>query len=859
MEDLSATGLRPGGKISTRSRPTTRTGTPSLALLHTRNSRTTENSARATENSARAGTNDGDTISILSMQDSEELELPGSDVLSIQDSEEFKFPDSDGIQSVVASVRSLGNSRKETISVFSLPKSEGLLPYPGAADYGAWLENQFNNNIIPYGTACLLREMHITDDKMIQFSQDVMTASDYLEILQPELYEKSRGVLGEIRTIWRFIKLMQHHPNIDPWSYNAYLAIRTKYKRLDQQHYPSVSYLRQHDHPTPNDEEEEANQSDKKFFFQNELETVTNQDEDTHCHYRSNNPPQMMSGEEHLGDNSWIWGDGTSVPRERKELPEEKENVLMSDEHPYFLKQHWRQRVSNPPPLKGHRNPRVREKKVSQKHQEEQMYKIKDYLQDKEYSSHSKRSKLSNSSSRSNQFKQNTPRSRPILSDKITWNGKRTTFKQYSEAIEGHILQVGGGYLINKEFIKKYKIFAERGEDYFMSGSFTEDYCDVSSSQACLDRTYLYGMLLSSNRRGGERHILLKYKNKHDGIMAWIEFNEKYAYNGSEEVRVTILEKRVHNHYPKDTPNQPPEEYLADLQADLQELNMLLPEEYMYKDDSRKCKFLYKNMMYTYRQFDFLLMPCLDSGKTFEETCRYLRSNFLWYNHHVPKEDDSDSDVGQMNRGIVQQESTGDSGCDKTGEVRRNYLCNTHTTEDDSDSDSEDGQTEDDSESEDGQTQSRNVKPASTGDSGCDKIGENTHSGVCEKTKEKNTNSGENCEKTKKKNTNSGENKEKGKNTSSGESRETGEDITLGGSYGYAIKGKIIDEKILGYRDQRDHDRDKRDQKQKQNKKKKIKKKAQKKKKKTPKKKIKIKKKTPKKKIKTKNKIKRRK
>jgi hypothetical protein len=737
---LSATGLRPGGNISARKRLTTHTGT---------------------------GTNDGDTISVLSMQDSEDFEYITHDT----------GKGLDGIQSV-AYVRSLSNSRKETISVFSAI----LIPYPGAAEYGEWLETQFNNNIIPPGTAILLQEMDVTDDEMIQKSQD-MDAYHYLELLKPELYEKSRNVFGEIKTIWRFIKLMQEkQPNDELWSYNEYLHLRTKYKRLDQHHYPPVSHLRQHDYPTQNDDKEQDNQSDKTapsyhMISQNDLDKANNRDENTHCHYRSNNNHKRMLGEEPLGDNSRIWGDGTSVTRERKELPEEKENVLMSDENPYFLKQHWRQRVSNPSPLKGHRNPRVREKKVSQRHQEEQMYKIKDYLQDKEYSSHSKRSKLSSYSSRSNQFRQSTPRSRPQLSDKIMWNGKRSTFKQYSEAIEGHILQVGGGYLINKEFIKKYKIFAERGEDYFMSGSFTEDYCDISSSQACLDRTYLYGMLLSSNRRGGERNILLKYKNKHEGIMAWIEFNEKYEYNGSEEVCMEILEERIRIKYAKDNP-KPADEYLEDLQADLQELDALLPEEYK---DSKKCRLLYRNMMCRDKPFTYLVQMCKDSRKTFKDACQYLRRNYLYYKHKQEDDSDSDSEDGQTNSRNVQQASIGDNGCNKTGEITR--MIQEIAVELDVDEEVElDMFEEQNTEI----LEAKQIKTSQSGEMmkerGNTNSEENTHSGVCEKTKEKNTNSGEN--------------KEKGKNTSSGESRETGEDINLGGSCGYTNTEKMKSDRL---------------------------------------------------------------
>jgi hypothetical protein len=270
--------------------------------------------------------------------------------------------------------------------------------------------------------------------------------------------------------------------------------------------YPPASHLRT---PTTFQQPIEAKPS-RQENVQDEKQTVApsyhtrsqyvnhNQDdsqkEETPSHYRSSHPKMFFDDEEDHFDDQKIWGDGgeTGVNRRKEELPENIEKVLMTEENPYFLKQHWRQRLSNPSPSKGHRSPRTGREREMSKQEIEQMYKIKDSLQDDAYSAHSKQSKMTTQSTRSNHFKQNTPKSRAKLGDKTMWNGKCASFKEYADAIEGHLLQVGAGYLISKKFMEKYKQFADRKEDYLISGSFGEDYNDISSSQACLDRTYLY-------------------------------------------------------------------------------------------------------------------------------------------------------------------------------------------------------------------------------------------------------------------------------------------------------------------------------------------------------------------------------
>ena len=92
-------------------------------------------------------------------------------------------------------------------------------------------------------------------------------------------------------------------------------------------------------------------------------------------------------------------------------------------------------------------------------------------------------------------------------------------------------------------------------------------------------------MLVSSNKKDGERKFILKYEASQDGIMAWIEFLRDYDNKGLEEVRMNKLESlfnvKYHSRYPGRFL-----EYIDTLQACLNELDTLLPGQ--YGDEQKK-------------------------------------------------------------------------------------------------------------------------------------------------------------------------------------------------------------------------------------------------------------------------------
>jgi len=75
---------------------------------------------------------------------------------------------------------------------------------------------------------------------------------------------------------------------------------------------------------------------------------------------------------------------------------------------------------------------------------------------------------------------------RSKLNDKVYWNGMRGTFSRFEKLIDGHLLQVGLNYLLDKHFQVEY---IEKGSAYYTSQDFKDRY-DTTEEQATWDRQY---------------------------------------------------------------------------------------------------------------------------------------------------------------------------------------------------------------------------------------------------------------------------------------------------------------------------------------------------------------------------------
>ena len=90
----------------------------------------------------------------------------------------------------------------------------------------------------------------------------------------------------------------------------------------------------------------------------------------------------------------------------------------------------------------------------------------------------------------SDRCKRNKPAKKRAKLDTLKWDGMSNSFRSFKTSLEGHLVQVGAGYMIKPRFIETYK---EEGIDYFTSEEFWTLY-KVSMAQALHDKEYLYGI-----------------------------------------------------------------------------------------------------------------------------------------------------------------------------------------------------------------------------------------------------------------------------------------------------------------------------------------------------------------------------
>src|SRR5687768_13021242 len=108
-----------------------------------------------------------------------------------------------------------------------------------------------------------------------------------------------------------------------------------------------------------------------------------------------------------------------------------------------------------------------------------------------------------------------------------------TTFNTFKAAVESHLMQVDALYLADPVFVHHYK---EHGPQCIVSGVIFERY-KVNPSQALYDRQYLFGIILSATTTLKNKTIL-KYNSIQDGILAWDELKQDFAYDGSIDLKL---------------------------------------------------------------------------------------------------------------------------------------------------------------------------------------------------------------------------------------------------------------------------------------------------------------------------------
>jgi hypothetical protein len=123
---------------------------------------------------------------------------------------------------------------------------------------------------------------------------------------------------------------------------------------------------------------------------------------------------------------------------------------------------------------------------------------------------------------------------RQVLPSKVIWDGTIDRFEVCRNNIEGHYGQIGAGYLFGSSFQKAY---LERGIDCYVD--FLHEV--PSASQIKKDVRSLHGILLSACQSGAGLRILMKNRDKQDGICSWCQLIQQYETDGHRNFRIKRL------------------------------------------------------------------------------------------------------------------------------------------------------------------------------------------------------------------------------------------------------------------------------------------------------------------------------
>lgn len=206
-----------------------------------------------------------------------------------------------------------------------------------------------------------------------------------------------------------------------------------------------------------------------------------------------------------------------------------------------------------------------------------------------------------------------------------TWNGNIKTFPEFRSLLEGFLLQVGVGYLLEKNVRDGYRAL---GESYFSTENFYERY-GVSQAQVSYDKSYLYGILLTTNRKNSSCPIIEdpRYRADCDGILCWEEFCNRYMYNGDRYEEVNALEEKLHIPYVSSPTTSSLRSFLDRYETNTYVLQSILSEIESPLSD----QFLKRSLLKCLRPVSdirHLVQNVRDSvDLTFRDTVVYLRKN----------------------------------------------------------------------------------------------------------------------------------------------------------------------------------------------------------------------------------------
>ena len=132
-----------------------------------------------------------------------------------------------------------------------------------------------------------------------------------------------------------------------------------------------------------------------------------------------------------------------------------------------------------------------------------------------------------------------------IGSDKLKWkDGTAATFAPFEKDVEGTIMKLGMGYLLNEDVQQSYKAW---GPGIALDPTFYAEF-GISFPQFKHDIEHLYGILLSATKDYDNPNIL-RNKSTRDGLLTWLGLIEDNGHLGSTELKEATLEDNIAKPY----------------------------------------------------------------------------------------------------------------------------------------------------------------------------------------------------------------------------------------------------------------------------------------------------------------------
>ena len=241
---------------------------------------------------------------------------------------------------------------------------------------------------------------------------------------------------------------------------------------------------------------------------------------------------------------------------------------------------------------------------------------------------------------------------RSKLNDKVFWDGLRKTFSQFEKFVDGHLLQVGAGYIANTTFLATY---INEGRSYIETQKFWDAY-DITERQAKWDKTYMYGIIQATTRRFEDK-TTNEYKHTQDGFSVWAIMKRRYANGGNRERQIDLLETAACEKY---SSSKHPQivDYIDNFERTVTQLSTLCPDEWT---DSRKKKMLRTNLLPIGGSITHLVQTVKDNSTwTFGDMVEYLLDAVYAYDDKHAKPTLNSLNHAMSSLGVHEDSEVGD-------------------------------------------------------------------------------------------------------------------------------------------------------------------------------------------------------